>query len=69
MYVVRDNACGGVAVSWGTDRERLDRIAAIDPDLEVWPDLTGPACYWWVQREGMAWTHPYDLDAQHAEIV
>ncbi len=70
MYVVRDNRREGLAVAWGTDRARLDEIAALDPDLEVWPDLNGPNYYWWVERQGMAWVHPYDLDArENAEIV
>ncbi len=70
MYVVRDNRRDGVAVAWGTDWDRLNAIASLDPDLELWPDLNGPAYYWHVERDSLNWVHPYDLDArEHAEIV
>lgn len=69
MYIVRDNSRGGVAVSWGTDRERLDQIAATSPHYEIWPDLNASNFYWHVRRRGLKWVHAYDLDAsQHAEI-
>ncbi|MEU0883686.1 hypothetical protein ABZ345_34215 [Lentzea sp. NPDC005914] len=69
MYIVRDNSRDGVAVSWGTDRERLDQIAATSPDYEIWPDLNASDYYWHEHRHGIRWVHPYDLDAQReAEI-
>lgn len=70
MYIVRDNSRNGRAVSWGTDRERLNEIAATNPDFEVWHDLTAGRYYCHVKFGGWNFKHPYDLDAaQHAEII
>ncbi len=70
MYVVRDNSRNGKAVAWGTDYDRLDKVAASNPDFELWPDLGARWHYWYVDRKGFNWVHPYDLDArEHAEIL
>jgi hypothetical protein len=70
MLVVRDRSRNGRAVSWGTDHHRMREIAAMSPDYEAVTDLTASTSYYWhVEREGMAWVHPYGLDAQReAEI-
>lgn len=69
MYIVRDNSRGGVAVSWGTDWDRLNKIAASNDAYEIWPDMNASDYYTHERRRGLKWVHPYDLDAQlHAEI-
>jgi hypothetical protein len=68
MLIVRDRR-DGRAVSWGTDHERMRQIAASDPDFETAPDFGASRYYCHVERQGMAWVHPYDLSAQQeAEI-
>jgi hypothetical protein len=69
MLVVRDRR-DGHAVTWGTDHHHMREIADSDPNLVAMPDLTASTTYYWhVEREGMSWVHPYDLDAQReAEI-
>lgn len=68
MLIVRDRR-DGHAVSWGTDHHRMREIAGQDPNYEAVTDLNAGRYYWHVEREGMAWEHPYDRDAQlHAEI-
>lgn len=69
MYVVRDNSRRGKAVTWGTDHGRLKEIAESNPDYELWPDLGAKWHYWYVDRKGLNWVNPYDLDAAtYAEI-
>lgn len=69
MLIVRDRSRNGRAVSWGTDHQRMREIAATNPDFEVRPDLGAAWHYCHVEKQGMDWVHPYDLDArQHAEI-
>lgn len=69
MLVVRDTSRNGKPVSWGTDHHRMHEIAALDAAFEAVPDLGASRYYWNVEREGMAWVHPYDLSAQRdAEI-
>jgi hypothetical protein len=69
MLVVRDRSRNGRAVSWGTDHHRMREIAATNPTFEAVPDFGANRFYCHVEREGMAWVHPYDLDAQReAEI-
>lgn len=68
MLIVRDRR-DGRAVSWGTDHHRMREIAATDPAFETTPDLGATWYYCHVERQGLAWIHPYDLDAQReAEI-
>lgn len=68
MLIVRDRR-DGRAVSWGTDHWRMHEIAASDTNLETVPDLGASRYYCHVDRQGLAWVHPYDLDAQReAEI-
>jgi hypothetical protein len=68
MLIVRDRR-DGHAVSWGTDHDRMREIAATDPSFEAVSDLGASRYYCHVQRQGMAWVHPYDQDAQrYAEI-
>ena len=69
MLIVRDTR-DGRAVSWGTNHDRMREIAATNPDrFELVPDIAASRYYWHINREGMAWVHPYDLDAQqYAEI-
>ena len=68
MLIVRDTRTGR-AVSWGTDHPRMHEIAAMDPAFETVPDVAASRYYWNVERQGMGWVHPYDLDAQReAEI-
>lgn len=69
MLIVRDRSRNGVAVSWGTDHHRMREIADTNPAFEVVSDIAASRYYWHVERQGMAWVHPYDLDAQReAEI-
>lgn len=69
MLIVRDSRTGK-AVSWGTDHHRMNEIAATDPHYVTMPDIAANNYYWYVERQGMGWVHPYDLDArEHAEIV
>jgi len=68
MLIVCDTH-DGRAVSWGTDHDRMREIAATNPAFETVPDIAASRYYCHVQREGMAWVHPYDLSAQlEAEI-
>jgi hypothetical protein len=68
MRIVRDTRTGK-AVSWGTDHERMREIAATDDNFETAPDLGASRFYCHVERQGMAWEHPYDRDARlYAEI-
>lgn len=68
MLIVRDTRTG-VAVSWGTDHARMHEIAATNPAFETAPDFGATRYYCHVVRQGLAWVHPYDLDAQlHAQI-
>ena len=68
MLIVRDRR-DGRAVSWGTDHDRMHEIAATDPNFETVSDLGANRYYCHVERQGMAWVHPYDLSAQQeAEI-
>lgn len=69
MLVVRDRSRNGIAVSWGTDHQRMREIAATNPAFEVWPDLGAAWFYCHVKPQGLDWVHPYDLSAQlDAEI-
>lgn len=69
MLVVRDRSRNGKPVSWGTDHERMQEIAALDTNFEAVPDFGASWYYCHVERQGLAWVHPYDLDAQReAEI-
>jgi len=69
MLIVRDGSRGGKAVSWGTDHHRMHEIAAGRPEFYTVPDRAASSYYWHVERQGMAWVHPYDLSAQQeAEI-
>lgn len=61
MYVLRDNSRNGEAVTSGTDRGRLDAVAAMDPNLEVWIDHGASQYYCHFRPQGMNWVHPYDL--------
>lgn len=70
MLIVRDRR-DGRAVSWGTDHERMQEIAATNPDFYAIEDMAASSYYCHVQRPAMNahWVHPYDLDAaEHAEI-
>lgn len=68
MLIVRDRR-DGRAVSWGTDHYRMREIAASNPNFETVADRAASRYYWNVERDGMAWVHPYDLSAQQeAEI-
>ena len=69
MLIVRDRSRNGRAVSWGTDHERMHEIARTNPAFETVPDFGANRYYCHVERRGLNWVHPYDLDAQlHAEI-
>ncbi len=69
MLIVRDTRTG-VAVTWGTDHEQMRQHAATSPYYVAVNDLGATRYYCHVERQGLAWVHPYDLDAQrHAEIL